>query len=163
VQQATGDHLAAAASQQQALKLFGDLGDQLGQAEALNRLGELATRTSATGQACARHAQAWPSPATSARPERKQALWKGSARPTCKTATPAMPPGTCGRHSRSTSASAPPPRCVNVTGIRGTMGIGLESLRGLTVPTLMIWGILVSLPHAEGPVQCLDQPVSRQA
>jgi hypothetical protein len=36
VQQATGDHLAAAASQQQALKLFGDLGDQLGQAEALN-------------------------------------------------------------------------------------------------------------------------------
>jgi hypothetical protein len=51
---------------------------------------------------------------------------------------------------------------VNVTGIRGTVRIGLESLRGLTVPTLMIWGILVSLPHAEGPVRCLDQPVSRQ-
>ena len=54
----TGDYPAAAASHQQALALFGDLGNRLGQAEALNRLGELATRTSATGQARKRHAQA---------------------------------------------------------------------------------------------------------
>jgi tetratricopeptide (TPR) repeat protein len=47
----TGDYPAAAASQRQALTLFRDLGDLLGQAEALNRLGELATRTSAAGNA----------------------------------------------------------------------------------------------------------------
>ena len=50
--------LAAAASHRQALALFRDLGNVLGQAEALNRLGELATRTSATGQARERHTQA---------------------------------------------------------------------------------------------------------
>src|SRR5215472_3778420 len=45
-QRLTGDHLAAA-SYQEALDLFRDLG----QAEVLNRLGELSTRTSVTSQA----------------------------------------------------------------------------------------------------------------
>jgi len=58
VQQETGDYPAAAASHQRALTLFGDLGNRLGQAEALNRLGELATRTAGTAQAHERHAQA---------------------------------------------------------------------------------------------------------
>jgi len=51
VQQETGDYPAAAASHQRALALFADLGNLLGQAEALNRLGELSLRTSATGRA----------------------------------------------------------------------------------------------------------------
>jgi tetratricopeptide (TPR) repeat protein len=54
----TGDYPAAAASQQQALALFRELGNRLGQADALNGLGELSTRTSAPGQARKRHAQA---------------------------------------------------------------------------------------------------------
>jgi tetratricopeptide (TPR) repeat protein len=58
VQQETGDYPAAAASHQQALALFRDLGSPLGQAEALNRLGELSSRTSATSQARERHTQA---------------------------------------------------------------------------------------------------------
>jgi hypothetical protein len=37
------------------------------------------------------------------------APWKDSATATCRTATPAKAPPTCSRHSRSTSASAPPP------------------------------------------------------
>jgi len=58
VQQETGDYPAAAAGRQQALALFRDLGNLLGQAEALNRLGELSSRTSATGQARKHHTQA---------------------------------------------------------------------------------------------------------
>jgi len=58
VQQETGDYPAAAASHQQALALFRDLGSRLGQAEALNRLGELSLRTSATAQARDQHTQA---------------------------------------------------------------------------------------------------------
>jgi tetratricopeptide (TPR) repeat protein len=54
----TGDYPAAAASHQQALALSRDLGDLLGQAEALNRLGELSSRTSATSQAREHHTQA---------------------------------------------------------------------------------------------------------
>jgi hypothetical protein len=52
------DYLAAAASHHGALQLFRGLGNLLGQAEALNRLGELATRTSATGPAGTCHTQA---------------------------------------------------------------------------------------------------------
>jgi tetratricopeptide (TPR) repeat protein len=48
----------AAASHQQALALFSDLGNLLGQAEALNRLGELSSRTSATARARDYHTQA---------------------------------------------------------------------------------------------------------
>ena len=55
-QRLTGDY--AAASYQEALDLFRDLGQPLGQAEALNRLGELSTRTSATGQARDQHTRA---------------------------------------------------------------------------------------------------------
>ncbi len=51
----TGDYTAAAASQRRALALFGDVGNRLGQAEALNNLGELSSRTSATGQAREHH------------------------------------------------------------------------------------------------------------
>ena len=38
--------------------MFADLGNRLGQAEALNRLGELATRTTDTRQARTHHTQA---------------------------------------------------------------------------------------------------------
>ena len=58
MQQETGDYPAAAASHQQALSLFADLGNRLGQAAALNRLGELATRTANSAQARENHAQA---------------------------------------------------------------------------------------------------------
>ena len=53
-----GDYPAAAASHQQALTLFADLGNRLGQAEALNRLGELAIRTADTPQARRHHTHA---------------------------------------------------------------------------------------------------------
>ena len=57
---AAGDwrHPAAGASHRQALALFRDLGNLLGQAEALNRLGELAIRTADTPQARKHHTQA---------------------------------------------------------------------------------------------------------
>jgi tetratricopeptide (TPR) repeat protein len=58
VQQLTGDYETAADSHQQALELFCELGSRLGQAEALNRLGELSSRTSATQQAHERHTRA---------------------------------------------------------------------------------------------------------
>ena len=45
MQQLTGDYAAAAASHQQALALNRDAGDRAGQAETLNCLGELASRT----------------------------------------------------------------------------------------------------------------------
>jgi tetratricopeptide (TPR) repeat protein len=54
----TGDYPAAAASLQQALELHRDLGTRFGQAQALNSLGELSSRTSATQQARERHTQA---------------------------------------------------------------------------------------------------------
>ena len=58
MQQRTGDYPGATASHQRALALFTDLGNLLGQAEALNRLGELSSRTSATARARDRHTQA---------------------------------------------------------------------------------------------------------
>jgi tetratricopeptide (TPR) repeat protein len=58
VQQETGDYPAAAINHQQALALFDDLGNLLGQAEALNRLGELSLRTSAAAQARDHHTRA---------------------------------------------------------------------------------------------------------
>jgi tetratricopeptide (TPR) repeat protein len=58
VQQLTGDYPAAAASHQHALELCRDLGEPLGQAEALNRLGELSLRTSAADQARDQHIRA---------------------------------------------------------------------------------------------------------
>ena len=58
MQQQTGDYPAAAASHRQALALFTDLGNLLGQAEALNRLGELATRTTNAAQARDHHTRA---------------------------------------------------------------------------------------------------------
>jgi hypothetical protein len=58
VQQLTGDCPAAAASHQQALELNRDVGNRLGQAETLNCLGELASRTADGRQACGHHAQA---------------------------------------------------------------------------------------------------------
>jgi len=53
-----GGNPGAAANHQQALALFSDLGNLLGQAEALNRLGELSSRTSATARARDYHNQA---------------------------------------------------------------------------------------------------------
>ena len=58
MQQLTGDYPAAAASHQQALALCRDAGDRLGQAETLNCLGELSSRTADGRQARDHHAQA---------------------------------------------------------------------------------------------------------
>jgi tetratricopeptide (TPR) repeat protein len=58
VQIDTGDYPAAAASLEQSLALYRSLGHRPFQATALNGLGELATRTSATRQARDHHAQA---------------------------------------------------------------------------------------------------------
>jgi transcriptional regulator with XRE-family HTH domain len=49
VHQQAADYDAAAASHQQALDLFRDIGNQLGQAVALNDLGQLAVRTATAG------------------------------------------------------------------------------------------------------------------
>jgi tetratricopeptide (TPR) repeat protein len=57
VQQLTGDY-PAAASHQQALQLYREVGNRRGQAETLNGLGELSSRTAATRQARDQHAQA---------------------------------------------------------------------------------------------------------
>ena len=57
-QQLTGDYPAAAASHQQALQMFHDLGYRLGLAEAQNNLGQLATRTDDTRHARRYHTQA---------------------------------------------------------------------------------------------------------
>jgi len=58
VQRLTGDHLAAAASHQQALELFRDRGQRLGEAEALNNLGELLTQSRDSHRARDCHARA---------------------------------------------------------------------------------------------------------
>jgi tetratricopeptide (TPR) repeat protein len=57
-QQLTGDYPAAAASHQQALELCRNAGDRIYQAETLNCLGELASRTADGRQARDYHAQA---------------------------------------------------------------------------------------------------------
>ena len=54
----TGDYPAAAASHEQALELFREFGVQIGQAEALNNLGELLSLWSASQQARDHHIQA---------------------------------------------------------------------------------------------------------
>src|SRR5262249_62312438 len=54
----TGRTAAAAASGQQAVQLERDLGYRIGEAQALNSLGELSSRPSATGQARAHHNRA---------------------------------------------------------------------------------------------------------
>ena len=58
MRQLTGDHQGAAASHHQALRLYRDLGDRHGQADVLNSLGELASRTAGTHQARDQHSQA---------------------------------------------------------------------------------------------------------
>ena len=58
MQQLTGDYPAAAASHQQALVLCRHPGDRARQAETLNCLGELSTRTAASHQAREHHTQA---------------------------------------------------------------------------------------------------------
>ena len=58
MQQLTGDYPAAAACHRQALALCRDVGDRGGQAETLNSLGELASRTADGRQARDHHARA---------------------------------------------------------------------------------------------------------
>ncbi len=54
----TGDYAAATASVTEAIELFRDLGSRYDLAMALNSLGELSFRTSATQEARSRHGQA---------------------------------------------------------------------------------------------------------
>ncbi len=58
VQRLTGDHPGAAASHQEALGLFRDLGERHSQAEVLNSLGELLSRSASRQQARDHHRQA---------------------------------------------------------------------------------------------------------
>ena len=58
LQRLTGDYLAAAASTQQALKQYRDLGDRSGQAHALNQLGLVQQLTGDYPAAAASHQQA---------------------------------------------------------------------------------------------------------
>jgi tetratricopeptide (TPR) repeat protein len=58
VQRLTEDYPAAAASLTEALALYRDIGDRGGQAEALNSLGELLSRTSTSHRARDHHTQA---------------------------------------------------------------------------------------------------------
>lgn len=58
MQQQTGDYPAATASVTEAIELFRDLGSRYDLAMALNSLGELSFRTSATQEARSRHSQA---------------------------------------------------------------------------------------------------------
>jgi tetratricopeptide (TPR) repeat protein len=109
VQQLTGDYTAAAASLQQALQLHRDLGCRAGEAEALNSLGQLATRTVASHRARGYHSRALAIAQNLRAPWKKHAPWKESAKATYRTTTPAKPPCTYSRHSRSTSASGLPP------------------------------------------------------
>ena len=73
LQRLTGDYPAAAASHQQALELFRDLGDRAGQAHALNELGLVQQLTGDYPAAAASHQQALdavPRPRRPARPGR---------------------------------------------------------------------------------------------
>jgi hypothetical protein len=58
VQLLTGEYPAAAASVAEAIELFRDLGSRHDLAVALNSLGELSLRTSATQDARSHHSQA---------------------------------------------------------------------------------------------------------
>ena len=58
MQQQTGGYPAATASVTEAIELFRDLGSRYDLAMALNSLGELSSRTSATQEARSRHSQA---------------------------------------------------------------------------------------------------------
>jgi hypothetical protein len=109
VQRLTGDLPAAAASHQQALELCRDAGNRLGQAETLNCLGELASRTADGHQARSHHTRALAIARHLGAHQRKHAPWKASATATSATATPLKPPPHYGMRSRSTSAPAAPP------------------------------------------------------
>jgi tetratricopeptide (TPR) repeat protein len=107
-----GDCPAAAASLRHALAIFHDLRMPYEQAETLNSLGEL-TRSSDSRQARGYHARALAMAATSAHHSSKPWPWKVSANPTSKTATQPTAPHRYGKHSRSTSASAPRAPCAS--------------------------------------------------
>jgi tetratricopeptide (TPR) repeat protein len=58
VQQATGDYRAAATNLTRALQLSRDIGDQNGEAESLNGMGELSSACSRSAEACTSYEQA---------------------------------------------------------------------------------------------------------
>jgi len=58
VQQRSGEYGAASASLQQALELYRELGSPLGEADVLNSLGELLSRTTRTHGARGHHTRA---------------------------------------------------------------------------------------------------------
>jgi hypothetical protein len=62
-----------AASHDEALELLHDPGERHSEAEVFDSLGELSSRTPDSQQTLDYHRQAWPSPATSARPGKKHA------------------------------------------------------------------------------------------
>ncbi len=107
MQQLTEDYPAAAASHQQALQLFHELGNQPGQAEVLNNLGELMTRFSATQDAHHHHTRALAIARGIGAPLEQARALEGLGRRTSKTATTAKGGTGCVRLSRFTSASGP--------------------------------------------------------
>src|SRR5262249_3655659 len=95
---------------QQALELFRDLGARQGEAEALNNLGQLATRTSATQQARGHHVQALAIARDLGVPLEQARALEGIGDSHLQDGNPAEAASTCGRRLRSTSASALWPR-----------------------------------------------------
>jgi Flp pilus assembly protein TadD len=88
--------------------LYRDLGNLLGQAEALNRLGELSSQTSATTQARKRHTQALTiAHDLSAVPEEARTL-EGLGQAHLQDGNPGQATAHLSRRSRSTNASDPP-------------------------------------------------------
>ena len=106
VQKATGDPGQAAGNLRRALDLYRDLGDRLGEAQALNHLGELLGSARAAS-ARAHHEQALEI-ATSIGASIDQARALGaSAAPACTTGSPVGPPRRYARRWPSTRSSDP--------------------------------------------------------
>ena len=107
VQQLSGRYAAAAANQQQALALFSDLGNLLGQAEAHNNFGQLAIRAANTPQARTHHAQALAIARDISAPLEEARALEGLGQTHLQDGSRDKAWGCCTRHTRSTSASAP--------------------------------------------------------
>lgn len=108
MQYLTGDYSAAAVSLGQALVFYRDLGNQLGEAEALNNLGQLLFASLAPADACAHYVQALDiAPEPWGRCSRKHAHWKASGSASSRRGRLARVPSAYNRHSRSTGASDP--------------------------------------------------------
>ncbi len=108
MQQLTGDYAAAAVSHQQALEMSRDAGERYNQAQVLNSLGELSTRTAASQQARDYHTQALAIARELGVPLEEARAMEGIGRCHIQDGNPGDGAAKLGRHWPSTSASEPP-------------------------------------------------------